>query len=297
MSSLELQRDSCPSSRTNELRGEHENKNMKKSMHIYCSTNDSGKDDYFLKQFDEKSLNSSISSNIGSAHFTEKFQHYKKQHHQLKKERVIRLEEFQLGMEIGSGKYGKVHIARHRDTGFICAIKSVSKKIIKEENLEIPFMREVKIQMYLSHPNIVKLYGYFHDKEKIYLIMEYCSGNHLFKLIRQKKQFEEKEIIQILGNIFEAVSFIHCHGVIHRDLKPENIVIENVRLELLRESTNCATSDGQPTPAATTAPPSAEPPSTSARKCSRASSTTPKPTSGDSASSPTNWHSVESHFR
>ncbi len=55
--------------------------------------------------------------------------------------------------------------------------------------------------------------------------MEYCSGNHLFKMIRQKKQFGEEEIISILANIFEAVSYIHCHGVIHRDLKPENIVI------------------------------------------------------------------------
>ena len=74
--------------------------------------------------------------------------------------------------------------------------------------------------MYLSHPNIVKLYGFFHDSENIYLIMEYCSGNHLFKMIRQRKQFEEEEIVSILSNVFEAVSYIHCHGVIHRDLKP-----------------------------------------------------------------------------
>jgi len=36
--------------------------------------------------------------------------------------------------------------------------------------------------------------------------------------------------MQILGNIFEAVSFLHCNGIIHRDIKPENIVIENVPL-------------------------------------------------------------------
>ena len=47
-------------------------------------------------------------------------------------------------------------------------------------------MREVKIQMYLNHPNIVKLYGFFCDEENIYLIMEYCSEGHLFKFIRQR---------------------------------------------------------------------------------------------------------------
>ena len=31
--------------------------------------------------------------------------------------------------------------------------------------------------------------------------------------------------MQILGNIFEAVSFLHCNGIIHRDIKPENILV------------------------------------------------------------------------
>lgn len=50
--------------------------------------------------------------------------------------------------------------------------------------------------------------------------MEYCSGSNLLKLIQKAKQLEEAEIVSILSNIFEAVSYIHCHGVIHRDLKP-----------------------------------------------------------------------------
>ena len=60
---------------------------------------------------------------------------------------------------------------RHKSTGFICALKVISKALIKEENIEEPFLREIKIQFYLNHPNIVKLYGFFHDEESIYLIM------------------------------------------------------------------------------------------------------------------------------
>lgn len=54
-------------------------------------------------------------------------------------------------------------MARHKITGFVCAIKCVSKAMIKEEKIEIPFIREIKIQLYLNHPNIVKLYGFFND--------------------------------------------------------------------------------------------------------------------------------------
>lgn len=45
--------------------------------------------------------------------------------------------------------------------------------------------------MYLDHPNIVKLYGFFHDKENLYLVMECCLSGHLLKLIKQRKIFEE----------------------------------------------------------------------------------------------------------
>ena len=30
---------------------------------------------------------------------------------------------------------------------------------------------EMKMQLYLNHPNILKLYGYFDDAESIYLIL------------------------------------------------------------------------------------------------------------------------------
>lgn len=106
-------------------------------------------------------------------------------------------------------------------------------------------MREVKIQLYLNHPNIVKLYGLFHDVQHVYLVMEYCSGGHLFGLMRERRQFEEGQVMRVLGNLFEAVAYIHSNGVIHRDLKPENIVIEHVRIIRLRKCSSCAISGGR----------------------------------------------------
>ena len=44
--------------------------------------------------------------------------------------------------------------------------------------------------MYLNHPNIVKLYGFFCDTENIYLIMESCLDGQLFKLMKDRKNFE-----------------------------------------------------------------------------------------------------------
>lgn len=53
---------------------------------------------------------------------------------------------------------------------------------------------EIKIQSYLEHPNILKLYGYFQEWSKIVLILEYATDGELFKLLKKqpKKRFPEQ---------------------------------------------------------------------------------------------------------
>jgi len=49
----------------------------------------------------------------------------------------------------------------HKKTGFICAMKKIKKDSVKLM-LE-QFIQEIKIQLYLNHPKLVKTYGYFCD--------------------------------------------------------------------------------------------------------------------------------------
>lgn len=45
----------------------------------------------------------------------------------------------------------------------IVALKVMDKKKIVQDNLLTQFIRELKIQSFLDHPNITKTYGYFSD--------------------------------------------------------------------------------------------------------------------------------------
>lgn len=45
--------------------------------------------------------------------------------------------------------------------------------------------------MFLDHPNIVKLYGFFDDSSHFYIVMEYMEGGNLFNLIKKKKKLTE----------------------------------------------------------------------------------------------------------
>lgn len=74
----------------------------------------------------------------------------------------IAIADFVLGKKLGSGKFGEVFVARHRKSGFICALKRIAKGNM-EPKLLVQLVREIKIQSFLSHPNIVKLYTFFAD--------------------------------------------------------------------------------------------------------------------------------------
>ena len=43
------------------------------------------------------------------------------------------------------------------------------------------------MQLFLQHPNILKLYGYFDDSEHIYLILEFMEEGTLFSKLKKEK--------------------------------------------------------------------------------------------------------------
>ena len=90
-------------------------------------------------------------------------------------------------------------------------------------------MRELKIQTYLSHPNIIKMYGFFDDATHIYIILEVGTGGQLYHQLRKSEPMNEAKVAGILKQVCDSVNEIHSLKIIHRDIKPENIVLhENV---------------------------------------------------------------------
>lgn len=85
------------------------------------------------------------------------------------------------------------------------------------------------MQFYLNHPNILKLYGVFHDEENIYLILEYMEEGTLYSALKKKKTFKQADASKKLRDVLDGVFYLHKQKIAHRDIKPENIVISNVR--------------------------------------------------------------------
>ncbi|PHH50492.1 Serine/threonine-protein kinase ark1 [Ceratocystis fimbriata CBS 114723] len=133
---------------------------------------------------------------------------------------------FEIGRPLGKGKFGRVYLARERTSGFICALKVLHKAELQVGcGVEKQVRREIEIQSNLRHPNILKLYGHFHDSKRVFLILEFAGKGELYKHLRKERRFPEWKAAHYVSQMASALSYLHRKHVIHRDIKPENILM------------------------------------------------------------------------
>ncbi|KAJ8371966.1 hypothetical protein AAFF_G00298390 [Aldrovandia affinis] len=168
------------------------------------------------------------------------------------------LNNFDIGRPLGKGKFGNVYLARERETKFILALKVLFKKQLEKAGVEHQLRREVEIQSHLRHPNILRLYGYFHDSSRVYLILEFAPKGELYSELQRCGQFDEQRSATYITELADALHYCHTKKVIHRDIKPENLLLGaqgelkiadfgwSVHTPSSRRSTLCGTLDYLP---------------------------------------------------
>ncbi|KAL9090502.1 MAG: hypothetical protein Q9165_005263 [Trypethelium subeluteriae] len=132
---------------------------------------------------------------------------------------------FEIGKPLGKGKFGRVYLARERSTHFVCALKVLHKSELQQGKVEKQVRREIEIQSNLAHPNILRLYGHFHDSKRIFLILEFAGKGELYKHLRREQRFPEAKAASYIAQMAAALSYLHKKHVMHRDIKPENILV------------------------------------------------------------------------
>jgi aurora kinase len=132
---------------------------------------------------------------------------------------------FEIGKPLGKGKFGRVYLAKERTSGFVCALKVLHKSEIQQGKVEKQVRREIEIQSHLAHPNVLRLFGHFHDAKRIFLILEFAGKGELYKHLRREQRFPEPKAAQYIAQMASALKYLHKKHVMHRDIKPENILV------------------------------------------------------------------------
>ncbi|KAG9315673.1 kinase-like domain-containing protein [Chiua virens] len=136
------------------------------------------------------------------------------------------LNAFDIGRPLGKGKFGRVYMIRTKvEPRYILALKCLYKSEIVQSRVEKQIRREIEIQQNLRHPNVLRLYGYFHDEKRIFLMLEFAGKGELYKQLSKHGSFSEKRSSRYVDQMADALQYLHSKHVIHRDIKPENLLL------------------------------------------------------------------------
>ncbi len=141
------------------------------------------------------------------------------------------INDFNVLGDLGAGGFSKVLLVEHKKTHRKYALKCAAR-FKKERDRSGRTYTEIKVLQKLRHKNIIKLKGWFEDKETIYLVIEYVEGkdcHHFFK----NKIPTTLQTRHIMQQLVSALEYCHRKGIVHRDIKLDNVLLDknyNVKL-------------------------------------------------------------------
>jgi serine/threonine protein kinase len=87
------------------------------------------------------------------------------------------------------------------------------------------FIREIRVLITLSHPNIVRIWDAGKENGLHYYTMELIRGDTLKDLVRDRPM-PLVMALAVVREIASALDMLHQNGMLHRDVKPANILMD-----------------------------------------------------------------------
>ncbi|MFT4549217.1 MAG: serine/threonine protein kinase [Verrucomicrobiales bacterium] len=135
------------------------------------------------------------------------------------------LPDFKVTEIIGQGGMGVVYRAWQERLERYVAIKVLPRVgDDEEEEFASQFKQEAKTMASLHHSHIVTVYDFGMADGLHYLIMEHVDGENLYEHFYDGA-YKPRQVIEIILQICDGLSYAHTAGVIHRDIKSANILI------------------------------------------------------------------------
>ncbi|OWZ24022.1 CAMP-dependent protein kinase catalytic subunit [Phytophthora megakarya] len=135
--------------------------------------------------------------------------------------------QFEMGVTLGTGSFGRVRFATHKATNTYWAIKILKKaEIIRLQQVE-HMLSEKSILLCLDHPFIVNLAGTYQDTKYLYMVLEYVIGGEFFTHLRKAGRFDNNTAKFYAAQVVSIFEYMHSQDFIYRDLKPENLLLDN----------------------------------------------------------------------
>ena len=140
---------------------------------------------------------------------------------------ISQLGRYEIISELGQGAMGVVYKARDPLIDRVVAIKTINLALALDEKEEYEgrFYQEAKAAGRLSHPNIVTIYDVGKNGDIAYIAMEFLEGYELRNIINENGSLPISQVLDIVAQVAQGLSYAHEHDIVHRDVKPSNVMV------------------------------------------------------------------------
>jgi eukaryotic-like serine/threonine-protein kinase len=132
---------------------------------------------------------------------------------------------YHLMEKLGQGAMGVVYKARQASMDRLVAVKLLHPKLAADPEFLQRLTREAHTAAKLSHNNIVQAIDVGSAGPLHYFVMELVEGKTIRQEMDAGKKYTEREALEIVVQIAQALQHAARRGLVHRDVKPANIVL------------------------------------------------------------------------
>lgn len=131
---------------------------------------------------------------------------------------------FTLERELGGAGMSRVFVASERALNRRVVVKVLPPDLAAGVNKD-RFRTEIQLAAQLQHPHIVPLLTAGEQGDLLWFTMPFIEGESLRAVIDRRGRLPAREVLRLLHDVVDALSYAHTRGVVHRDIKPGNILM------------------------------------------------------------------------